>query len=217
MLAKTREDYLEIIFHLESEGKSVITSEIASHLKISEPSVSEHLKKLADEGLINHLPYKGVSLTAKGKKLAVDIVRRHRLSERFLTDKLGVEWEKVHEEAHKMEHGISKVVGDKMYEMLGEPKTCPHGNPVPDKEGRIREIPSRPLVDFDKNDRLTIVKITDEEPKLLCYLATLGLMPRKQIKIEQKAPFHGPVMIKAGGAVYALGRKIAESIWVRKS
>lgn len=217
MLAKTREDYLEIIFHLESEGKSATTSLIAAHLKISDASVSEHLKKLADENLINHLPYKGASLTPKGKKLALDIVRRHRLSERFLTDKLGVKWEEAHVEAHKMEHGISKVVGDKMFKMLGEPKTCPHGNPVPDEEGRIKEIPSRPLVDFNKNDRLTIVKITDEEPKLLCYLATLGLMPRKQIKVEQKAPFHGPVMVKVGGAVYALGRKIAESIWARKT
>lgn len=216
MLSKTREDYLETIFHLVSEGKTAATKEIASHLKISSASVSEHLKKLAKEELIRHTPYKGVSLTAKGKKIAVDVVRRHRLSERFLTDKLGVKWEEAHGEAHKLEHDISKVVGEKMYKMLGKPKTCPHGNPLPDADGRIKEEPSKPLVAFENNDRLKIVKITDEEPKLLCYLATLGLMPRKHIRVEQKAPFSGPVMVKAGNAVYALGRKIAESIWVRK-
>jgi DtxR family Mn-dependent transcriptional regulator len=192
------------------------THEIAAHLNISHASVSENMKKLASAGLVDHLPYKGVRLSAKGRKLAIDVVRRHRLSERFLTDKLGVEWAKSHVEAHKMEHGISKVVEGKMYKMLGKPKTCPHGNPVPDANGRITEEPSKPLVDFEKNDRLKIVKITDEEPKLLCYLATLGLMPRTHIKVEQRAPFNGPVMVKVGNAVYALGRKIAEAIWVRK-
>ncbi|MDD5593936.1 MAG: metal-dependent transcriptional regulator [Candidatus Margulisbacteria bacterium] len=216
MLLKTKEDYLEIIFHLESEGKKAATNEIATHLKISSASVSEHLRKLAKEGLIRHEPYKGIALTSKGKKIALDVVRRHRLAERFLTDKLGVKWEEAHGEAHKLEHDISKVVGDKIYKLLGEPKTCPHGNPVPGADGRIKEEPSKPLVEFEKNDRLKIVKITDEEPKLLCYLATLGLMPKTQIKVEQKAPFNGPVMVKVGSAVYALGRKIAEAIWVRK-
>lgn len=216
-ITSNREDYLETIYHLESENKVPTTNEIASHLKISHASVSENIKKLAANGLINHLPYKGVRLTAKGRKLAVDVVRRHRLSERFLTDKLGVKWEEVHTEAHKMEHGISKVVEDKMYKMLGKPKTCPHGNPVPDEKGRIKEEPSKPLVDFERDAKLSIVKITDEEPKLLCYLATLGLMPRTQIKVEQKAPFNGPIMVRVGNAVYALGRKIAESIWVRKT
>ncbi|MDD5593495.1 MAG: metal-dependent transcriptional regulator [Candidatus Margulisbacteria bacterium] len=216
MILKTKEDYLEIIFHLESEGKKAATNEIASHLKISSASVSEHLRKLAKEGLISYQPYKEIALTAKGKKIAVDVVRRHRLTERFLTDKLGIKWEEAHGEAHKLEHDISKVVGDKMYKMLGEPETCPHGNPVPDANGRIKEEPSQPLVDFDKDDKLRIVKITDEEPKLLCYLATLGLMPKTQIKVEQVAPFNGPIMVKVGSAVYALGRKIAEAIWVRK-
>jgi len=216
MITKTKEDYLETIFHLESEKKVPTTQEIANHLKISSAAVSENIKKLAKEGLVKHTPYKGASLTAKGQAIAVDVVRRHRLSERFLVDKLGVKWEEVHGEAHKLEHGISKVIEDKLYKILGEPKTCPHGNPVPDLNGNIKEEASKQLVDFDKNDKLRIVKITDEEPKLLCYLATLGLMPKTLIKIEQKAPFNGPIMVKVGNAVYALGRKIAEAIWGRK-
>jgi DtxR family Mn-dependent transcriptional regulator len=216
MMTSSREDYLEAIFHLESEGKVATTQEIAQHLAISSASVSENIKKLADEKLLIYSPYKGVKLSSKGKKIAVDVVRRHRLSERFLVDKLGVKWEEAHEQAHKLEHGISKVVENKLYEMLGEPKTCPHGNPVPDSAGSIKEEPSYPLSTLNKNDKVKIVKITDEEPKLLCYLATLGLMPRTSLKIEEKAPFDGPIMIKLKNATYALGKKIADSIWVKK-
>ena len=216
MITSSREDYLEAIFHLESEGKVATTQEIAQHLAISSASVSENIKKLADEKLLIYSPYKGVKLSSKGKKIAVDVVRRHRLSERFLVDKLGVKWEEAHEQAHKLEHGISKVVENKLYEMLGEPKTCPHGNPVPDVAGSIKEERSYPLSTLNKNDKVKIVKITDEEPKLLCYLATLGLMPRTSLKIEEKAPFDGPIMIKLKNATYALGKKIADSIWVKK-
>lgn len=216
MLSKNREDYLEIIFHLESEGKDATTKDIAAHLNITPASVSENLKKLSEDRLVIHSPYKDVKLTPKGHKLALDIVRRHRLSERFLVDKLGVKWEEVHEQAHKLEHGITKLVGDKLYKMLGEPKTCPHGNPLPDKNGHIKEEHSVPLVLLNRGDHSQVVKITDEEPKLLCYLATLGLMPRTKLIIERKAPFNGPIMVKVGSAIYALGKKIAESIWVKK-
>lgn len=216
MITNNREDYLEIIFHLESEGKIAATQDIAKHLNISPASVSENIKKLSDKKLLIYVPYQGVKLSPKGKKIAVDVVRRHRLSERFLVDKLGVKWEEAHNEAHKLEHGISKVIGNKLYEMLGRPKTCPHGNPVPSADGEIKEEPSRILSAFKKNDKIKIIKITDEEPKLLCYLATLGLMPRTSVKIEEKAPFDGPIMIKIGNATYALGREIADSIWGKK-
>lgn len=216
MITKNKEDYLETIYHLESEKLRPTTKQIADHLKISLASVSENIKKLSKEGYLKYSPYKGVSLTEKGKKIAIDVVRRHRLSERFLSDKLGVKWQDVHEQAHEMEHGISKVVEDKMFRMLGRPKTCPHGNPMPDSKGHIKEEPSSPLVDFEKNDKVRVVKITDEEPKLLCYLATLGLMPRTILKVEEKAPFAGPIIIKIKNATYALGRKIASAIWVRK-
>lgn len=216
MATKSREDYLETIFHLQSENKVATTKEIADHLKISAASVSETMQKLSSEKLVSYSPYKGVSLTAKGRHLALDVVRRHRLSERFLVDKLGVKWEEAHEQAHKLEHGISKIVENKMYEVLGEPKTCPHGNPLPDAKGKIKEERSYPLSTFHKNDKVKIIKITDEEPKLLCYFATLGLMPKTTLKIEEKAPFDGPIMIKMGHTTYALGRKISDTIWVKK-
>lgn len=216
MLTNNREDYLEIIFHLESQGKTATTQAIAEHLNISSASVSENIKKLTAKKLLTYSPYKGVKLNPRGKKIALDIVRRHRLSERFLVDKLGVNWAEVHGEAHKLEHGISKLVGNKLYQMLGKPKTCPHGNPVPGLNGKISEEPSRPLSTFKINDQVRIVKITDEEPRLLGYLATLGLMPRITVTIEEKAKFNGPIMIKIGKSIYALGRRIADSIWAKK-
>lgn len=217
MISKTKEDYLETVFHLQSEGRAATTKEIAEHLKISLASVSENIQKLADEKLLIYSPYKGVRLSPRGKEIAVDVVRRHRISERFLVDKLGLKWEEAHEEAHKLEHSISKVVENKMYAMLGKPKTCPHGNPVPDVDGAIKETRSYTLSTMKKDDQVKIVKITDEEPKLLCYLATLGLMPRTSLKIEEKAPFDGPIMIKVGSTTYALGKKIADAIWVKKT
>lgn len=216
MITKTMEDYLENVFHMESEGLVPTTQEMAKHLKISPASVSENLKKLADAGYLTYTPYKGVKLSLKGKKIAIDVVRRHRLSERFLVDKLGIKWEDVHEQAHKLEHGITKIVEDKMYDMLGKPKTCPHGNPVPSLEGEVKEEKSYPLSTFNKNDKVKIIKITEESSEYLCYLATLGVMPKTEIRIEEKAPFNGPIMIKMGATTYALGRNIANSIWGKK-
>lgn len=216
MLSKSKEDYLETIFHLESEGRTATTNEIAEHMKVSQASASEALKKLSEEKLVVYSPHKGVKLNAEGKRAAADVVRRHRLSERFLVDKLGVKWEDVHEEAHKLEHGISKIVENKLYELLKEPETCPHGNPIPKPNGKIIEEPSYQLSTFKKDDKVEIIKITEEDSKMLCYLATLGLMPKTRIIIGEKAPFDGPIMIKLGQTTYAIGRKIADSIWGKK-
>lgn len=216
MITNSIEDYLEVIFHLESEGKSATTLEISKHLRITPGSVTEKLKNLHQNGFIKYIPYKNVSLLPKGKKAALDVVRRHRLSECFLQDKLGMSWNQVHEEAHKIEHSLSKKVSNKLYELLGKPKTCPHGNPIPDSNGHILNDHSYPLTKLEKHDKAEIQKITDEDPKILAYLATLGLLPKIHLSIEEKAPFDGPVMIKVGNATYALGKNIAESIWVKK-
>ncbi len=216
MITNSIEDYLEVIFHLESEGKSATTLEISKHLRIAPGSVTEKLKNLHQKGFIKHIPYKNVSLLPKGKKAALDVVRRHRLSERFLQDKLGMSWNQVHEEAHRIEHSLSKKVSNKLYELLGKPKTCPHGNPIPDSNGHILNDRSYPLTKLKKHNKAEIQKITDEDPKLLTYLHTLGLMPKTRLTIEEKAPFHGPIIIKISNSSYALGEKIAESIWVKK-
>ncbi len=215
-VSKNQEDYLEIIFHLITEEGVATTQKIAEHLKISPASVSENLIKLAQGKLIKYSPYHGAKLTRKGKKLALSVVRRHRLSEQFLVKKLGIKWERVHKEAHQFEHGISKLTGEQMDKVLRHPKTCPHGNPIPDSRGKITQEPSYPLTTLKKNDKAKIIKITEEEPKFLCYLAALGLMPRTEITIEEIAPLRGPIMVRVGKATYALGRAIAKYIWVKK-
>lgn len=215
-ISKNQEDYLETIFHLISEEGCAATQKIAEHLAISPASVSENLIKMTQNKLIKYSPYHGAKLTRKGKRLALDIVRRHRLAEQFLVKKLGISWEESHREAHQFEHGISKLTGEQMDKALGRPKTCPHGNPIPDARGKIKQAPSYPLTCLGKNDQAKIIKITDEELKLLHYLATLGLMPETILFIQEKAPFKGPIIIRVGRATYAIGRTVAKSIWVKK-
>jgi DtxR family Mn-dependent transcriptional regulator len=215
MVTISKENYLQVIFHLYTEFGTATTVNIAKHLHISPSSVSERLQSLHHEGLVNYSPYKGASLTPKGRNIAIDVVRRHRLSERFLQDILGLKWDQVHHEAKKIEHVLSKIVSDRLDKVLGRPKTCPHGNPVPDTKGHIKEEQSYPLISLHKNDHVKIIKIVDEDPKLLNYLATLGLMPKVKISIEEKTS-SGPIIIKVGNSSYALGKNIAESIWVKK-
>lgn len=217
MLSDKTEEYLEAIFRLLEEHKrAVSTSELARHLKVSSPSATDMIKKLADKKLINYQPYHGITFTPRGKKEAMRLVRRHRLSERFLTDVLGLSWEEVHDEACRFEHVISENVEDRLDKTLGNPKTCPHGNPIPTPAGQVVEKKAKPLSRLRPREKGIIAKITEERPELLQYLATLGLMPEVTFQVEEVAPFGGPLLVKVKGASYALGRDVADRIWVYK-
>ncbi len=144
------------------------------------------------------------------------MVRRHRLSERFLTDMLGIDWEAAHREACKLEHVISPEVEEKLAEILGNPATCPHGHPIPDEKGRIGKHSSKQLCDCAIDERGRIDRVEEEEPQMLQYLASLGLLPDVEVEVKEIAPFNGPLLVKAGGAQYALGREVASKIWLRK-
>lgn len=208
------EEYLEALFHLQREEKPISTKELADHLGIAPASVTEMIKKLAGRKLIRYTPYRGVKLTANGRKAAAALVRRHRLSERFLADMLGVPWEDLHDEACKFEHIISEKVEEKLVEALGNPATCPHGNPIPSASGKLVEEEDVTLASLKPGQEAVIVRITDEKPEFLQYLGNLGLMPDVPIKVKEIAPFNGPILIKARGATYALGRDVALQIWV---
>jgi DtxR family Mn-dependent transcriptional regulator len=150
--------------------------------------------------------------------MALDVVRRHRLSERLLTDVLRLEWSKAHDAACKLEHVFAdKELSRPLDRALGHPKTCPHGNPIPTEAGKLNEEQSEALSNLDRGEKGTVVKVTDERPDMLQYLATLGLMPGASVEIEEKAPFNGPVMVKVMGASYALGREVASVIWIKRS
>ncbi|MCE8427042.1 MAG: metal-dependent transcriptional regulator [Candidatus Methanoperedens sp.] len=208
------EEYLESIYKLQQEKHPVSTSRLAEHLKLSPPSVSEMIRKLAGKDLISHSE-KGICLTEHGKTIAKKVIRRHRLSERLLTDILGFKWDEVHEEACRLEHAISPEMEERISESLGNPKTCPHGHPIPDKDGVLITEKVRPLSELKAAQKGIIVSVFEEDPKMLQYLATLGLMPDVCVRVEEVAPFGGPLIVCVSGSRYALGREVASKIKVK--
>jgi DtxR family Mn-dependent transcriptional regulator len=208
------EEYLESIYKLQEEQHPVSTSRLAEHLKLSAPSVSEMVKKLTGRGLVFQSE-KGVCLTDDGKSLAKKVIRRHRLSERLLTDILGFKWDEVHDEACRLEHAISPEMEDRIAESLGNPKTCPHGHPIPDKDGKLVKEKVKPLSELKAHEKGIIVNVFEEDSKMLKYLASLGLIPDVCVKVEEVAPFGGPLIVCVAGSRYALGREVASKIKVK--
>jgi len=217
-ISATVEEYLEAIYRLEEKKGSAKTGDLAKELSVTLGTITNTIESMEKQNLVIHKPYKGVRLTRKGRKLALDVVRRHRLSERLLTDILRLEWSKAHDAACKLEHAIAdEGILKPLEEALGKPKTCPHGNPIPTESGKVVEEKSELLTSLNLGEECTIVKITDERQDLLQYLATLGLVPGANVQIEERAPFNGPIMVKVMGASYALGRNVASVIWVKKT
>jgi len=211
------EEYLECIYRLQEKNGVARTSNIVELLHVVPGTVTNTVERLEKEGLVTHEPYKGVKLTEKGLKIALQVVRKHRLSERLLTDILHVEWDKVHETACKLEHSITDEIINPLEKALRHPKTCPHGNPIPTKCGGIIEEKSQPLTEFNEKEQGTIVKITEEKSDLLHYLETIGLVPGTSIEIVEKAPFNGPITLKIGMTSHALSRAMASIIQVKRT
>ena len=172
--------------------------------------------RLAEKGLVKKSPEAGITLTRTGRHAALQVIRKHRISERFLVDVLGMDWKDVHEEACKLEHAVSSEVATRMEAMLDNADTCPHGHPIPDGQGQTRERHISRLSGLKPGRHATIAMIAEEKRDLLEYLATLGMVPRNDVVVEQVAPFDGPLMVKINGTSYALGREIAEKVWVQE-
>jgi DtxR family transcriptional regulator, Mn-dependent transcriptional regulator len=210
------EEYLEAIYKLSRDAVGGATvSLLAGALEVSPPSVSEMLGRLRAAGLVEEGGGRGIALTRQGEREAASLVRRHRLSERFLTEFLEVPWDEVHAEACRFEHAISPEVEARLAAQLGYPRTCPHGHTIPDEDGACPEEPLRPLVELEPGEGATIGRISDEEPELLRYLASLGLLPETRVAVDSVAPFGGPLLVRIAGAQYALGREVAGKILVR--
>jgi DtxR family Mn-dependent transcriptional regulator len=208
--------YLEVICKLQLEGRKFGTTELGRGLNVSPASASDMTDRLAEKGLVGKAKETGITLTEKGRKAALAIIRTHRISERFLLEVLGMDWKDVHEEACKLEHVISPAVEARMEALLTNTATCPHGNPIPDKHGRTAQARQRTLNTLKRSESGVIARISDERRDLLEYLTTLGLMPGSAVVVEQVAPFGGPLLVRTKGARYALAREIAEKIWVNK-
>jgi DtxR family Mn-dependent transcriptional regulator len=216
-LSPTEEEYLEAVWHLEQRDKVARTSDLSQRLNVTMGTASNMIDHLEHEGLLEHEHYRGVKLTRKGQEAAASVVRRHRLGERLLTDILHFDWSIAHDAACKLEHGLSKEVTDSLDAALGRPKTCPHGNPIPSENGLVVEEEATALSALQPGDKASVSRIVEEGTEMLQYFATLGLMPGAHVRVEAKAPFNGPLMIKIGGASYALGRDVAALIWVKKN
>ncbi|MBX2842611.1 MAG: metal-dependent transcriptional regulator [Flammeovirgaceae bacterium] len=183
------ENYVKTIYHLSEKGEDVSTTAIADELKTKPASVSDMIKKLAQKKVINYVKYKGVNLTEEGEKIALWIVRKHRLWEVFLVEKLKFNWDEVHEVAEQLEHIKSKRMIDQLEEFLGFPKFDPHGDPIPDKEGKIHFIPAKPLSEAPIAKTLKVVSVSDGNPELLRYLDKVGVAIGSQLEIVEKIAF----------------------------
>lgn len=211
------EEYLEAIYKLQEEtDKPVSISAVAEYLKLSAASASVMVKRLKQNGTVNYGQTRAISLTKEGLRQASRVIRRHRLAERLLTDYLNLSWDEVHDEACKLEHVISPQVEDRLAESLGNPSTCPHGYPIPNRNGEYPKIKILPLLDMKAGEQAVVSRVREEQPEILKYLADLELKPEAQIKLLEIAPFGGPLTVKIGNHEHALGRELAGAIMVTK-
>jgi len=212
MPSATMDEYLESIYKLSEHGE-VRPAQLAEAMSVSGPTVTATLKRLETAGYIAR-PDGGVALTIEGRAAALDIVRRHRLAERFLVDVLGLAWDEVHEEACQLEHALSPKVQRALEEFMDSPAVCPHGHPIPSADGTIAPQTGVPLCQMGAGDEAEVVRIDDESGALLSYLSSLGMFPGTRVRVCDVAPFKGPLLVEVGDARYALGRDIAKKIVV---
>ena len=213
-LSQALEDYLKVIYVLETDGEKATTTAIAQALDVSNASVTNMLKKLAGMNLIVHESYKGAELSPAGKKVALEILRHHRLLELYLKEVMGYSWDEVHDEAEKLEHHISEQFEDRIAELLNHPTHDPHGDPIPTKDGVMPEKATLALNEAEINTLYIVGRVRDQNPELLRYLEQQGVLPGVELTIIEKAPFDGPINLKIDGELISLGFTIAQNIFL---
>jgi DtxR family Mn-dependent transcriptional regulator len=206
------QDYLKAIYVLESSGERVTTSALASRMAVSAPSASAMTKRLDELGLVERVPHRGVALTDAGRRGALEVLRHHRLLERYLVDRLGLSLDAVHAEAELLEHALSEELEAKIDEELGFPTHDPHGDPIPDRELRLVHGESRSLLDLEPGARGSVARVPDGDSELLRYLGELGLVPEADVEVVAQAPFGGPVTVRTASGEHAISRELADRI-----
>ncbi len=211
---KTTEDYLKAICMLEGRGERVSTSALASRLGLADASITEMLKKLSHQGLVRYERYRGVELTVPGRKLALKILRRHRLWEMFLVKFLGFSWDQIHEEAERLEHVTSDLLEQQLDRALGHPNADPHGDPIPTVDGVLRDHELLRLSDVSPGASVLVTRVRDGDPEILRYMALLGIGLRKEITIKEAIDFDGSLRVQIGSSEQFISARLAESIYV---
>lgn len=214
MITKEREDYLKTIYHLQKEETPVRTNSIAKALKLEPASVTGAIKRLAELGYVVYSPYKGVELSDSGERVALDVIRNHRLIELFLIEKLGYSWDEVHDEAERLEHAASHLFVERIAIALGDPARDPHGSPIPTRDGHIAERNEVSLQELPVGYSGVITRVSDEDAELLRYLAELGLWPGVGIKMVELAPYGGPIHVVIGNISLAVGLEAARQVYI---
>lgn len=214
MPSPATEDYLKAIFKLSQESQAATTSSIAAQLGIAAGSVSGMLRRLSERGLVEHVPYYGARLTADGEEEALRTIRRHRIIELFLVEVLGYDWDRVHDEAERLEHAASDDLIGRMAHVLGEPTADPHGAPIPSVEGTLVDRAWPRLEELDAGQTGTVRRVSDEDPAALRYLGELGLRPGTSVRVLEHAPFNGPLVLSVAGQERSIGRELARTIRV---
>jgi len=212
-LTRSVEDYLKSVFHLTSQGGFATTSDIAEMLEVAPPSVSGMMKRLSETGLIEHVPYRGVQLTPQGRRAALQMIRRHRILESYLTSKLGYDWGDVHVEAERLEHAVSEKLIERMADALGEPRYDPHGAPIPTAAGEIEETELVALANVRVGATVVLRQVGDEQPDRLRYLAEQGLTPGTRLEVVERQPFNGPTTVRLGMETRVVGQELAGLLW----
>jgi DtxR family Mn-dependent transcriptional regulator len=213
-LTNAMQDYLREIYNLRLEGGRATTSAIAERMGVRPPSVTAMVKRLAALGLAEHAPYRGVELTPAGERVALEVIRHHRLLEQYLSQALGLSLDEVHSEADRLEHALSEELEERIDRSLGYPTHDPHGDPIPDAKLRLEREPLRTLASLEPGDEATIRRIPGNDEELLRYLSKLELVPGKRVKLRRAEPFGGPIVLRVGKAEHAISRELAEGIGV---
>jgi DtxR family Mn-dependent transcriptional regulator len=214
MASEQVENYLKNIYKLQERDGRVTTSSLSDQLQISAPSVTEMIKKLAEEGSVTYTPYKGVELTERGRKKALRIIRRHRLWELFLVEVLKYDWDEIDEEAERLEHITSEKLEQRLDEALGFPRRDPHGDIIPSAEGDVEQVNHMSLSDVQPGKTVIVSRVSDSSPEVLQYAAKLGIFLKRKIKVRERIQFDGSLRVEIGKKEQFISSKLAKSIFV---
>ena len=213
-LTSAVEDYLKAVYALAAEGRRATTSALAERMHVSPPSATAMMKRLHELELVERAPYRGVVLTDRGRLCALEVLRHHRLLERYLADSLGMSLDEVHAEADRLEHVLSEELEARIDAVLGFPTHDPHGDPIPDSALRIADGTSRSVADLDPGDTAIVARVPDGDPELLRYLAEIALVPGQELELTRSAPFGGPLTVRTGTGEHAIARELAAAVGI---
>jgi DtxR family transcriptional regulator, Mn-dependent transcriptional regulator len=215
MFSSAVEDYAKAIYALQRGEDAVSTTALAERLGVTAASASGMVRKLDEHGLVTHVPYKGVRLTETGTRLALEVLRHHRLLELYLAESLGVPWDRVHEEAEVLEHVLSEELEALIAAKLGNPTHDPHGDPIPSADLQMPDEPTLSLAELEPGTEGTFVRVSDSDPEMLRYLAEREIAPGAEVRVEDKQPFGGPLFVAINDRTHVLGGTLAAAMRVR--